>query len=231
MMKTVGIIGAMEEELEYISQAVQVVAKKEIAGMLFSVGKAGDKGVVLVQSGIGKVNAAICTQILIDSFAVDEVISMGVAGAVSPELSLGDLVISSDAVEHDMDTTAFGDPVGIIPRMDESYFKADPELVAAAEAAAQALEMRYFLGRVGSGDQFVSSPKDKERIGRLVQATCVEMEGAAIAHACYLNHIPYVILRAISDMADGGAEVQYEDFMKDAARRAGLLIEEMLKRL
>ena len=146
MMKTVGIIGAMEEELEYISQAVQIVAKKEIAGMLFSVGKAGDK-------------------------------------------------------------------------------------VAAAEAAAQALEMRYFLGRVGSGDQFVSSPKDKERIGRLVQATCVEMEGAAIAHACYLNHIPYVILRAISDMADGGAEVQYEDFMKDAARRAGLLIEEMLKRL
>ena len=231
MMKTIGVIGAMAEELEYISQAVQVVAKKEIAGMLFSIGKAGDKGVVLVQSGIGKVNAAVCAQILIDSFAVDEIISVGVAGAISPKLCMGDLVIAADAVEHDMDTTAFGDPVGIIPRMEESYFKADPGLVAAAEAAAQALGLPYYVGRIGSGDQFISSPGDKERIARLVQAMCVEMEGAAIAHTCYLNHIPYVVLRAISDLASGEAQGQYEGFMQEAARRAGMLIEEMLKRL
>ena len=144
-MAIIGVIGAMEEEVASLKQKLEIVTTKSVAGLSYCVGKYGKNQVVLVKSGIGKVNAAICTQAMIDHFGVDYVINTGVAGAVSTDLKIGDILISSDAVQHDMDTTAFGDPVGIIPRMAESYFKADDMLVELAENAAKEQADIYLL--------------------------------------------------------------------------------------
>ena len=183
-----------------------------------------------MQCGIGKVNAAICTQILADCYHVDELINTGVAGSLDAEINIGDIVISTDAVHHDMDVSALGDPVGQVPRMDVFAFPADKEL---AEKAMQANkkanpEIRTFMGRVASGDQFISKKEVKDRIVENFQAKCTEMEGAAIAHGAYLNHIPYVIIRAISDKADGTAQVDYPTFEKQAITHSVNLMRELL---
>ena len=225
-MNIIGIIGAMEEELALLLSRCTVRDKKEIAGLTFVSGSLYEKDIVLVKCGIGKVNAAICTQVLIDCFHVDGIVNVGIAGAVFEELNIGDIVVSSDAVQHDMDTSAFGDPVGIIPRMKESYFKADEKLLLLAEQAAKSLnrDLKVHIGRIASGDQFISTKEGKRRIWETVKGYCAEMEGAAIAQACYLNHIPFVLLRAISDNADGGSTMDYEAFSKMAAENAGNLL-------
>ena len=176
-MKTIGIIGAMEEEIILLQQKAKQITLIEQIGLSFLQCQLGGKTIVLVKSGIGKVNAAICTQVLIDRFQVDAIINVGVAGAVYRELSIGDIVISEDAVQHDMDTSAFGDPVGIIPRMEESYFKADPSLVALAKDCGKHLtsHARLFVGRVASGDQFISTREGKQKIWDTVQGYCAEM--------------------------------------------------------
>lgn len=229
MLQTIGIIGAMEEELEYIRQFVDVVTEKDMAGMHFYVGRFRDMAVVLVRSGIGKVNAAICTQVLIDCFAVDKVVCIGVAGALASDLRIGDIVVSIDACQHDMDCSVFGDPVGTIPRMDCSFFPADEELRRLALACGQEAGLTMKEGRIASGDQFISEKAQKERIQRTVGGDCAEMESAAIAHTCYLNDIPFVILRAISDQAEGDAAMDFNTFVKQAALNAGILIKAMLQ--
>ncbi|MGL4736131.1 MAG: 5'-methylthioadenosine/adenosylhomocysteine nucleosidase [Cellulosilyticaceae bacterium] len=230
-MKTIGIIGAMEEEVIALRRKMQVQHNHEIATMVFYEGMMDETKVILVRCGIGKVNAAICTQILIDKFDVDYIINTGVAGGLHPEINIGDIVISSDTVQHDMDTTAFGDPKGVIPRMDCSFFEADAILVNAAKEAAESLkgEQKVFVGRIASGDQFVSSLKVKEDIYSTFTAYCAEMEGAAIAHACYLNHVPFVVIRAISDKADHSAEMNFDEFVNLAARNASRMIEGIVK--
>lgn len=232
-MKTIGIIGAMAEEIAYLKEKIEIVTTKNVIGLDFHVGKSGGNSIVLVISGIGKVNAAVCTQVLIDHFGVDYVINTGCAGAVSGELGIGDILISKDAVQHDMDTSLLGDPVGTIPRLAESYFKADEMLVQIArEAAEEASEVyQVRLGRVASGDQFIGTKEGKERIKKVVQGDCAEMEGAAIAHACWLNHIPFVVIRAISDSADEEASMSYEQFVLLAAKRSSELVEKMLKKM
>ena len=222
----IGIIGAMEEEVRELIADMQECEMNEKASMKFYNGK----DAVVVQSGIGKVNAAICTQILADCYHVDEVINTGVAGSLDAEINIGDIVISTDAVHHDMDVSALGDPVGQVPRMDVFAFPADKEL---AEKAMQANkkanpEIRTFMGRVASGDQFISKKEVKDRIVENFQAKCTEMEGAAIAHGAYLNHIPYVIIRAISDKADGTAQVDYPTFEKQAITHSVNLMRELL---
>ena len=175
----------------------------------------------------------MCTQVLIDHFGVDYIINTGCAGAVSSELGIGDILISTDAVQHDMDVSALGDPVGTIPRLAESYFKADEALVKIAQEAAAESEEEYkvILGRVASGDQFIGTKEGKERIKKFVQGDCAEMEGAAIAHACWLNRIPFVIIRAISDSADEEANMSYEQFVLLAAKRSAELVEKMLGKM
>ena len=230
-LQKIGIIGAMEEEIALLRQKASIIDTEQIIGVTFYKGTLYDKKVVLVKSGIGKVNAALCAQILIDRFAVDCIINVGVAGAVYKELSIGDIVISKDAVQHDMDTSVFGDPIGIIPRMEESYFKADKTLIELAEKCSMSLtsKAKVFLGRIASGDQFISTPQGKERIWQTVQGYCAEMEGAAIAHTCYLNQIPFVIIRSISDDAEDKAHIAYEQFVKIAAANSSELLEKMFE--
>lgn len=230
-MRTLGIIGAMEEEISFLRDKMEIVTTKNIIGLTYYIGRYAGNNVILVKSGIGKVNAAVCTQVMIDHFGVDYVINTGVAGALSPELHIGDILISIDAVQHDMDTTAFGDPVGTIPRMAESYFPADEALIRLAMEAAAEINEGYTIleGRVASGDQFISTKEQKEKIRHNVKGDCAEMEGAAIAHACYLNRIPYLIIRAISDDANEQAEMSFDEFCVMAAKRSSALVEKMME--
>ena len=230
-MKTIGIIGAMEEEISTIKNRMEVVSAKKIVGVDFFLGKMDGKNIVLVRCGIGKVNAAICTQVLIDLYAVDYVINVGVAGALSKDLSIGDVVVSTDLVQHDMDASAFGDPVGTIPRMAVSHFTADTELIRIARQAGAEVHAQVIPGRIASGDQFISDNAAKERIYSLFKAQCVEMEGAAIAHACYLNKIPFIVIRAISDCADNNATMSFDTFVVQAARISGQMVEVMVRKL
>lgn len=229
----IGIIGAMEEEVISLKRRMQVREKQEIAGMQFWIGTIQEKSIVVVQCGIGKVNAAICTQILVDKFSVSYVINTGVAGGLYPELNIGDIVISSDTVEHDMDASAVGNPRGEIPRLKKTFFEADKQLVNIATKAAEDLKgtQKVYVGRVASGDQFICSMKVKEDIYTTFTAYCAEMEGAAVAHTCYLNQVPFVIIRAISDKADQSADVNFEEFVDMAAKNAGQIISQIISYL
>ncbi|AMJ42214.1 5'-methylthioadenosine/adenosylhomocysteine nucleosidase [Anaerotignum propionicum] len=232
-MKTIGIIGAMEEEILCLKEKIEIVTTKNVVGLSFFIGRYKGNNIVLVRSGIGKVNAAICTQAMIDLFGVDYILVLGVAGALVEELKIGDIVISTDAVQHDMDTSALGDPIGMIPRMAESYFKADEELIRLAQASAAEIAdgYRVITGRIASGDQFICTKEGKATIRKNVQGTCAEMEGAAIAHACWLNRIPFLIVRAISDGAGEEATISFEKFSIMAAKRCSELVEKILEKL
>lgn len=229
----IGIIGAMEEEVAALKEAMDIQEIHEQASMTFCRGVLCGKDVVVVRSGIGKVNAGICAQILIDKFQVDILINTGIAGSLDAAIDIGDMVISTDAVHHDMDATAFGDPVGQVPRMDTLSFPADENLVEKAKAANRKAnpEIHTFAGRVASGDQFISSAEVKERIISHFHALCTEMEGAGIAQAAYLNKISYVIIRAISDKADNSAQVDYPEFEKQAIVHSVRLVKELLPML
>ena len=226
----IGIIGAMEEEVAELKKDMQIEETVEMAGMVFCRGTLGGKDVVIVRSGIGKVNAGICTQILADLFQVDAVINTGIAGSLDARIDIGDMVISTDAVHHDMDATIFGDAIGQVPRMDTRTFPADPHLVELAVKANEKAnpQIHTFTGRVASGDQFISSGEVKARIVENFQALCTEMEGAGIAHAAYLNKVSYVIIRAISDKADNSATMDYPEFEKQAIAHSVALVKELL---
>ena len=226
----IGIIGAMEEEVAHLKEAMQVEKTVERAAMTFVKGKLDGKDVVVVRSGIGKVNAGICAQILADLFEVDTLINTGVAGSLDAALDIGDIVISTDAVQHDMDVSALGDPVGQIPRMDTFAFPADERLVQLAVQANEEAnpDIHTFTGRVVSGDQFVSDGAVKERLVTQFQAKCTEMEGAAIAQAAYLNKISCVIIRAISDKADNSSTMDYPTFEKQAITHTVRLVRNLM---
>ena len=187
----IGIIGAMEEEVAELKKDMQIEETVEMAGMVFCKGTLGGKDVVIVRSGIGKVNAGICAQILVSQFGADTLINTGIAGSLDAQIDIGDMVISTDALHHDMDATVFGDPAGQIPRMDTLSFPADKELVKKAVAANEKAnpDIHTFTGRVASGDQFISDKEVKERIVSLFHPMCVEMEGAGIAQAAYMNKV------------------------------------------
>ena len=226
----IGIIGAMDEEVAILKESMEVQDMMERAGMTFVKGIMSGKEVVVVRSGIGKVNMGICAQILIDCFGVDTLINTGVAGSLDADINIGDIVISTDAVQHDMDVSMLGDPVGQIPRMDTLSFPADKELVKKAVAANEKAnpDIHTFTGRVASGDQFISDKEVKERIVSLFHPMCVEMEGAGIAQAAYLNKVSYVIIRAISDKADNSATMDYPTFEKKAIAHSVRLMKELL---
>ncbi len=232
-MTKIGIIGAMELEVEQLKKemAVESVIKK--AGMDFFEGTLNDVHVVVVRSGIGKVNAALCVQILADVFQVSHVINTGVAGSLNAKLDIGDILISRDVLHHDMDATIFGYQPGEVPQMGFREFKADERMMELAREACEKAnpDIHVMFGRVVSGDQFISSKEVKERLIAQFQGDCTEMEGASIAHGAYLNSLPFVIIRAISDKADDSAEMDYPTFETAAAKHSAALVKEMIKGL
>ena len=229
----IGIIGAMDEEEAQIVEVMTIEKEENKAQMNFKQGKLNGKDVVVVRSGIGKVNAAVCTQVLADDFKVDYVINTGIAGSLKAQIDIADIVISSDVLHHDMDATGFGYALGQIPRMDTLSFKADDRLIELAkESCAKAVpQIGVHVGRVVSGDQFISDKEVKNKIADNFDGYCTEMEGAAIAQAAYLNNIPFVILRAISDKADDSATMDYPAFEKQAIKNSVLLIKELVDRI
>ena len=203
------------------------------ASMAFYKGSYKGKKVVIVRSGVGKVNAAICTQILVDCFHVDAVINTSIAGSLQAKIDIGDIVVSTDALQHDMDAEAFGYPAGQIPRMDTLSFRADEELIRCAEECCRRVnpDIRTFRGRVLSGDQFIADREKKEWLVNTFDGFCTEMEGAAIGHAAYLNGIPFLVVRAISDKADDSASMDYPEFEAKAISHTVALMKDMVKHL
>lgn len=232
-MKKIGIIGAMEEEVAKLKENMQIQETSVIAGMEFCQGICEGQNVVIVRSGIGKVNAAVCTQILCDVFKVNAIINTGVAGSLKNEINIGDIVLSEDALQHDMDATGFGYDPGVIPRMEESIFKGDETLLKLAQKVCQEVnpDIQVFRGRVVSGDQFISDHDVKQRIVNSFGGFCTEMEGAAIAQTAWLNKIPYLVIRAISDKAGGSAEMDYSEFEMKAIEHTVRLMTGMLRNM
>lgn len=228
-----GIIGAMDEEVAKVKEQMQDVTVMSKASMDFYEGAVGGHPVVVVRSGIGKVNAAICAQILVDEYHVDSIINTGIAGSLNPSIDIGDIVLSTDTLEHDMDAAAFGYPVGQIPRMDTLSFEADEKLRSVAKTACEKVnpEIKVFEGRVVSGDQFISDRDKKQWLVENFAGYCTEMEGAAIAHTAYLNKVPFLIIRAISDKADDSASVDYPAFEAKAIEHSVRLILELCSQL
>lgn len=229
-MNKIGIIGAMELEVETLKEKMKINNIVKKASMDFHEGSLNDVEVVIVRSGIGKVNAGICVQILADLFHVTHIINTGVAGSLNPSIDIGDIVISTDAMYHDVDATVFGYQPGEIPQLGQREFIAEPSLIALAKVACKDVnpDIHAFSGRVVSGDQFISDKAVKERLVNVFEGFCAEMEGAAIAQASTLNHIPFVIIRAISDKADESAEMDYPSFERKAAADCAKLVAHMI---
>ena len=231
--KIIGIIGAMDEEVSKIKECLSDVTISTVASMDFYEGRLYDIDVVVVRSGIGKVNAGICAQILVDRYNVSAIINTGIAGSLNSDINIGDIVLSDDAMQHDMDATAFGYDLGIIPRMETSAFKADEKLISVAKSACEEVldNVKVFTGRVVSGDQFISDKDKKNWIIDNFKGYCTEMEGAAIAQAAYLNNIPFLIIRAISDKADDSADMDYPTFEAMAINNSVKMLKKMLDKM
>ena len=232
-MKTIGIIGAMEVEVAILKEKMEDVRIIKKASMDFYEGILAGKKVVVVRSGIGKVNACICAQILADVFSVDAIINTGIAGSLNKNINIGDIVLSTDVVQHDMDATGFGYRKGQIPQMPVFFFNADDNLRRLAAEVCKEVnpDIQVFKGRIASGDQFVCDQDVKNRIVSEFSAYATEMEGAAIGQAAYLNEIPFLVVRAISDKADGSAQMDYSEFEKAAVDHSVRLTLNMLARI
>ena len=231
-MTKLGIIGAMEQEVESLLAQMQDKASRKIAGSTFFSGTLEGLDAVVVQCGVGKVNAALCAQILCSRFSVTHLVNTGIAGSLSNDLDIADLVVSRDAMYHDFDCVHFGYPYGRVPGMDVTAFPADDTLLGYAFAAAEQVNPSHTrIGRVASGDLFVADAVQKERIIAATQALCTEMEGAAIAQTAYRNQVPFVILRAISDKADDSAQMDYPTFERIAAHRCAEVTKRLAKQL
>ena len=220
-MKVIGIIAAMEEEFEEIVNIMSEVKEKEISKLTFITGKINTKSVVLVKSGIGKVNAARVTQIMIDNFHIETIINVGSAGALNPLLNIGDIVIGEKLIQHDFDITGVGD-----------YISSDSQLIEKIKNSINNIsneEYKIKVGIIASGDIFCTAVEMKDKIYAKFNADCVEMEGAAIAQVCYLDKIPFIIIRSISDSPNGKNAIVFDEFVKLAAKRCSDILLEFFK--
>ncbi|WP_232699859.1 5'-methylthioadenosine/adenosylhomocysteine nucleosidase [Brevibacillus daliensis] len=229
----IGIIGAMDEEIALYLEAMRKEEPVTKAGITYYPGEWNGQQVVLCKSGVGKVNAAVCTQILLQDFAVTHVIFTGVAGAVHPELSIGDIVVSSDCIQHDIDATSLGFKQGEIPYSDKWIWEADEELQTLALQAGEKLQGNVLVrsGRILSGDQFISDRDKVQKLYDTFAAACTEMEGSAVAQVCDMNNVPFVIVRSMSDKADGSAHVNFLAFTKLASKNSYEMINHMLNEM
>ena len=229
----IGIIGAMDVEVASLKEKMVISRTETYANMTFCEGTLGKTSVVIVKSGICKVNAAMCVQLLVDHFEVTHIINTGVAGSLDNAINIGDIVVSTDAQYHDVNATVFGYQKGEVPQMGIVAFPADPGLRAAAVRAVghAAPDVAVFEGQVLSGDQFISTKARKKELMRDFHGKCTEMEGAAIAQAAYANNIPYVIIRAISDKADESVVESYDAFEAKAAVHCANIVEYMVSHM
>lgn len=232
-MKNIGIIGAMEEEVAILKEKMEDVRIIKKASMDFYEGTLAGKKAVVVRSGIGKVNAGICAQILADMFSVEAIINTGIAGSLNKDINIGDIVVSTDVVQHDMDAIGFGYRKGQIPQMPVFFFNADERLrkLAVKVCCEVNPDIQVFEGRIASGDQFVCDQDVKDGIVSEFSAYATEMEGAAIGQAAYLNDVPFLVIRAISDKADGSAQMDYSEFEKAAIVHSVNLTLKMLEEI
>lgn len=230
-MSKIGIIVAMEEELESILDIMDNIEEKEIYGLTFKTGQIEKNKIVVVKCGVGKVNAARVTQILIDTFNVKSVINVGAAGALNPFLNIGDIVIGEKLIQHDFDITAFDHDKGYITGVGD-YIYSDSELIEKFENAANNLQEKDYKikkGIIATGDIFCTDIEMKNKIFSKFDADCVEMEGAAIAQVCYLDKIPFIVIRSISDSPNGNNEIDFDKFVELASKRCANILREFLK--
>jgi len=228
----IAVIGAMEEEVIILRNQLENKMTEIIANSEFSFGTYGEKNIVLLKSGIGKVNAAMSTTILIERYHPDLIINTGSAGGLNPELNVGDLVISDDVFHHDVDATVFGYAYGQVPQMPAAYH-ADERLIHVAEEAANSLEgIQVRKGRIASGDSFMNDPDRVQMIAeKFPGLQAVEMEAAAIAQVAYQYGLPFVIIRALSDIAGKDSDVSFEQFLQTAALNSANLVIEIIRKL
>lgn len=225
----IGIIGAMQMEVDALQAAMTNPVHETVSGITFVSGKIGNHDVVAAVCGIGKVFAAMCAQTMILRYSPEAIINIGVAGTVTKGLSVLDIAIADNVCQHDMDTSPLGDPVGLISGINQIYFPADPALAAAIGAAAHKLGCRHITGTIASGDQFIHLPEKKAWIHDTFHAIAAEMEGGSIGHVCTVNRVPFAVLRTISD-GDGGS-MDYATFAQKAALQSIDVIMETLKSL
>lgn len=231
----IGIIGAEKQEVELLFTALTFLGKSvavtKRGPLEFHEGSLAGVSVVVVCCGIGKVNAALCAQILISEFAVSSLVNTGSAGGLDSALSVLDMVVSTDAVQHDFDTTIFGYKMGQVPGAESPFYTADETLRKIAMTAfsrAEGMTGKMIEGRIASGDSFITDGNRRERIIELFSPQCVEMEGAAIAQVCTINKVPFVILRSISDLAGNDAGMAYDEFSKRASQASARVVIEMI---
>ena len=227
-----GIIGAMDVEIALLREEMAkagAVKITRIAGMEFNVGTIGNATVIVVQCGVGMVNAATCAQVLVDRFGVGALLNTGIAGSLDASINIGDIVVADDAVNHIMDVCNLGYAAGQTPGLDTMAFPCSPALSKSVVAAASAIGATTHTGRVASGDRFVRDNFEKQRIIETFGAKCCEMEGAAIGQVCYVNRVPFCVLRAISDSADGSSHMDYPTFVGMAAEQSVKLLRTFLK--
>lgn len=225
-----GIIAAMKEEMQEIKKIMQEIEEIKIRELIFFKGKINNNNVILVEAGIGKVNAARVTQLMIDKFEIQRIINVGSAGSANNELKIGDIVIGKRLVQHDFDITAFGHPKGFITNIGQ-YVESDSELISKMEQTISKLSQNEFkikIGTIASGDIFCTEPKMKEKIRTKFNADAIEMEGAAIAQVCKLNEIPFIVIRSISDNPNGKNEITFDQFLEKASKRCAEIINKFL---
>lgn len=229
MKVDIGIIGAMEPEVEALISALADRSSESVSGIDFYTGKISGKRVAIAKCGIGKVFAAICAEIMIVKYSPDLLVNTGVGGALASGLTTGDIVIADKLCQHDMDTSAIGDPVGLVSGINVVYFESDARARDILLRAAEELSLSASVGTVATGDKFIASKGDKERIVSAFSASACEMEGCAIAQVAYVNNTPFAVVRAISDSADGEATMDYPTFLPIAARNSTSLTLALVK--
>ncbi|MBO5207244.1 MAG: 5'-methylthioadenosine/adenosylhomocysteine nucleosidase [Clostridia bacterium] len=230
MKADIGIIGAMESEIEALVGELSDGVTECISGITFHIGTLLGKRVVIAKCGIGKVFAALCAEAMIIKYSPDLIVNTGVGGALASGLSTGDVVIADSLCQHDMDTSAIGDPVGLVSGINKIYFEADRRAAEILLDAASSLGLCARLGRIASGDKFVASAADKEHITGSFSADVCEMEGCAVAQVAFVNGTPFAVIRAISDSADGEATMDYPTFLPIAARNSAALTRKLVER-
>lgn len=229
----IGIIGAMASEVEQLQVDMDNAETHVSAGMTFYAGSLCGQDVVVVQSGFGKVCAAVCVEILIGAYRCDAIVNAGVAGSLDARIDIGDVVVATDVIHHDMDCSPIGFEEGRIPLFDVDAFPADENLSALAVRAHDlaGLGTTCHRGRIASGDQFIAGAEQKNHIVSRFGASCAEMEGASVGQAAYMNGVPFAVIRAISDKADGSASMDYGEFERVAANHEVAIIEQMMRLL
>ena len=223
-MMRIGLIGAMAEEVNELISEMRSRTEESVGRFVFYCGEISGAECVVVQCGIGKVAAAVCTQPLILKFSPDAVVNIGVAGGIGEEIRIGDLVLSEAVVEHDMNTTALGDPLGFLSGPDLVYIKSDCRLLSVFCETAEKLGNRVHRGVIASGDLFVSNASQAKKIAERFSAKACEMEGASVGHTCFLMNVPFLVLRSVSDNADDSAKIDFPQFAALSAKKYGALI-------